>query len=76
MLIFARPDRGNAQSARSRLTDVIVVDRTAAAAGTAVAAAQIATLRQERIRETGLHNGTEAEHFRAICRRIDDWSAS
>jgi hypothetical protein len=46
---------------------------------TAGAAAEIATLRQElaaakaRIQETGRHNATEAEHFRAICRRIDDW---
>jgi hypothetical protein len=36
-------------------------------------------LRQEltafkaRIQETGRHNATEAEHFRAIYRRIDDW---
>jgi hypothetical protein len=45
MRIFARPDRGNAQSARSRLTDVINVDRTAAAAGTV--AAEIATLKQK-----------------------------
>jgi hypothetical protein len=78
MRIFARPDKGNAQSARSRLTDVITVDRTAAAA------AEIATLRQKlaaaaqswgptRILETGRHNATEAERFRAICRRIDDW---
>jgi hypothetical protein len=46
---------------------------------TAYAAAEIAKLRQEltafkaRIQETGRHNATEAEHFRAICRRIDDW---
>jgi hypothetical protein len=46
MRIFARPDRGNAQSARSRLTDVIKVDRTTATADTA-AAAEIATLRQK-----------------------------
>ena len=46
MLIFARPDRRNAQSARSRLTDVIKVDRTTATADTA-AAAEIATLRQK-----------------------------
>jgi hypothetical protein len=26
-----------------------------------------------RIQETGRHNATEMEHFRAICRRIDDW---
>jgi hypothetical protein len=45
----------------------------------AYAAAQIATLRQEltaakaRIQEAGRHNATEAEHFRGICRRIDDW---
>jgi hypothetical protein len=44
----------------------------------AATAAEIATLRQElmaakaRIQETGRHNATEAEHFRAICRRIDD----
>jgi hypothetical protein len=46
---------------------------------TAYAAAEIATLRQEltatkaRIQETGQYNATEAEHFRAICQRIDDW---
>ena len=46
---------------------------------TAYAAAEIATLRLEltaakaRIQETGRHNATETEHFRAICRRIDDW---
>jgi hypothetical protein len=45
----------------------------------ATAAAEIATLRQKlaaaeaRIQEMGRHNATEAEHFRAICRRIDDW---
>jgi hypothetical protein len=39
--IFARPDRGSAQPARSRLTDILNVDRTAAAA------AEIATLRQK-----------------------------
>jgi hypothetical protein len=46
---------------------------------TADAAAEIATLRLEltvakaRIQETGWYNATETEHFRAICRRIDDW---
>jgi hypothetical protein len=46
---------------------------------TAATAAEIATLRQEltaakaRIQETGRHNATEVEHFRAICQRIDDW---
>ena len=46
---------------------------------TAYAAAEIATLRQEltaakaRLQETSRHNATEAEHFRAICQRIDDW---
>jgi hypothetical protein len=46
---------------------------------TAYATAEIATLRLEltpakaRIREAGRHNATETEHFRAICRRIDDW---
>jgi hypothetical protein len=40
---------------------------------------EVTTLRQElaasktRIQETGQHNATEAEHFRAICQRIDDW---
>jgi hypothetical protein len=43
--IFARPDRGSAQPARSRLTDILNVDRTAAS--TAAAAAEIATLRQK-----------------------------
>jgi len=45
MRIFARSDRGNAQSARARLTDAINVDRTAAAEGTV--AAEIATLKQK-----------------------------
>jgi hypothetical protein len=45
--IFARPDRGSAQSARSRLMDVVNVDRTAAVASTADAIAEIATLRQK-----------------------------
>ena len=45
--IFARPDRGTAQSARLRLTDVINVDRTAAVTSTVAAAAEIATLRQK-----------------------------
>ena len=45
MGIFAKPDRGSAQSARSRLTNAIMVDRTVAAAGTV--AAEIATLRQK-----------------------------
>jgi hypothetical protein len=46
---------------------------------TAAAAAEITALRQElaaakaRIQETGRHNAAETEHFRAICRRIDDW---
>ena len=46
---------------------------------TAYAAAEIATLRLEltaakaRIQETDRHNAAETEHFRAICRRIDDW---
>jgi hypothetical protein len=26
-----------------------------------------------RLQEMGRHNATEAEHFCAICRRIDDW---
>jgi hypothetical protein len=43
--IFARPDSGDARSARSRLTDVIKVDRTAAAAGTVTA--EITTLKQK-----------------------------
>jgi hypothetical protein len=57
-IIFARPDRGNAQSARSRLTDVIMVDRTVAAA------AEIGSLRQElaaakaRIQEMGRRTST------------------
>ena len=45
--IFARPDRGTAQSARSRLMDVISVDRTTAAVSTPAATAEIATLRQK-----------------------------
>ena len=44
-MLFAKPDRGSAQSARSRLTNAIMVDRTVAAAGTV--AAEIATLRQK-----------------------------
>jgi hypothetical protein len=31
------------------------------------------TAAKARIQETGRHNATETEHFRAICRRIDDW---
>jgi transcription elongation GreA/GreB family factor len=46
MRIFARLDRGNVQSARSRLTDVIKVDRTTATADTA-AAAEIAMVKQQ-----------------------------
>jgi hypothetical protein len=70
--IFARQDGGSARSARPRLTHAIMADRAV------VAAAEIATLRQKlaaaeaRIRETGRHNATEAERFRAICQRIDD----
>jgi len=45
--IFARPDGRSARSARSRLTDVINVDRTAAATSTVAATAEIATLRQK-----------------------------
>ena len=45
--IFARPDGRSARSARSRLTDVINLDRTAAATSTVAATAEIATLRQK-----------------------------
>jgi hypothetical protein len=44
---------------------------------TAYAGVEIATLRKEltaakaRIEETGRHNATDAEHFCAICRKID-----
>ena len=41
MGIFAKLDRGNAQSARSRLTNAIMADRGA------VAAAEIGTLKQK-----------------------------
>jgi len=40
---------------------------------------EVTALRQElaagkaRVQEMGRRNATEAEHFRAICRRIDDW---
>jgi hypothetical protein len=40
---------------------------------------EVTALRQEvaaskaRVQEMGRYNATEAEHFRAICRRIDDW---
>jgi hypothetical protein len=40
---------------------------------------EVTALRQElaaskaRVQEMGRHNATEVEHFRAICRRIDDW---
>jgi len=40
---------------------------------------EVIALRQElaaskaRVQEMGRHNATEAEHFRAICRRIEDW---
>ena len=47
MRILARLDRGTAQSARSRLMDVISVDRTTAAVSTPAATAEIATLRQK-----------------------------
>ena len=40
-MLFAKPDRGSAQSARSRLTNAIMADRNA------TAAAEIATLRQK-----------------------------
>jgi hypothetical protein len=73
MRIFARPDRGTAQSARSRLKDVIMVDRTAAATGTAAAMAEIAALRQKlaaaaaRIQEEmGRHKATEADKDNAL----------
>ena len=64
--IFAGPDRGTAQSARSRLKDVIMVDRTTVATGTEAAVAEIAVLRQKlaaaaaRVREMGKPNTTEA----------------
>jgi hypothetical protein len=64
--IFTRPNGGSARSARPRLTDAIMVDRTAAAA------AEIATLRQKlaaaeaRIREMGRHNTTEADKDNAF----------
>jgi hypothetical protein len=72
MRIFARPDRGTAQSARSRLKDVIMVDRTAVATGTAAAVAEIAVLRQKlaaaaaRVREMGKPNTTEADKDNAL----------
>jgi hypothetical protein len=40
---------------------------------------EVTALRQEvaaskaRVQEMGRHNATEAEHFRAICQRIEDW---
>jgi hypothetical protein len=40
---------------------------------------EVTALRQElaaskaRVQEMGRQNATEAEHFRVICRRIDDW---
>jgi hypothetical protein len=40
---------------------------------------EVTALRRElaaskaRVQEMGRQNATEAEHFRAICRRIDDW---
>ena len=71
--IFARPDRGTAQSARSRLKDVIMVDRTAAATGTAAAVAEIAALRQKlaaaaaRIQEEmGRRKATEVDRDNAF----------
>jgi len=73
MRIFARLDRGTAQSARSRLKDVIMVDRTAAATGTAAAVAEIAALRQKlaaaaaRIQqEVGRHKAAEADKDNAF----------
>jgi len=64
--IFKRPDGGSARSARPRLMEAIMVDRTAAAA------AEITTLRQElaaakaRIQEMGRHNATEADKDNAF----------
>jgi hypothetical protein len=40
---------------------------------------EVTALRQQlaagkaRVQEMGRHNAIEAEHFRAICRRIEDW---
>jgi hypothetical protein len=78
--IFMRPDGGSAQSARPRLRDIIMVDRTGAAAGTAAATAEIATLRQKlaaaeaRIRETGRPNATEAYKDNAF-KRFAPWKS-
>ena len=72
MRIFAKLDRGTAQSARSRLKDVVMVDRTAVATGTSAAVAEIAVLRQKlaaaaaRVRERGKPNTTEAYKDNAL----------
>jgi hypothetical protein len=56
--------------------------RASSALNEHTAAAEIATLRQElmaakaRIQETGRHNATEAEHFRAICQGLMTGSTS
>jgi hypothetical protein len=80
-MLFVKPDRGSAQSARSRLTDVIGVDRNAAVTSTAGATAEIATLRQKlaaaeaRIRERGRHNTTEAhkDKIKSVPILDDTW---
>ena len=81
MWIFARRDRGTAQSARSRLKDVIVVDRTTVATGTEAAVAEIAVLRQKlaaaaaRIQEEkGKPNTTEA-HKDNVFKPFTSWKS-
>jgi hypothetical protein len=81
MRIFASPDRRTAQSARSRLKDVIMIDRTAGVTGTAAAVAEIAALRQKlgaaaaRIQEEmGRHKATEADKDNAL-QRFTSWKS-
>jgi hypothetical protein len=47
MQIFARLGRGNAQLARSRLKNVIMIDHTALAASTPAAVAELGALKQK-----------------------------
>jgi hypothetical protein len=50
-----------------------MIDRNVAAAAEIAALRLELTAAKARIQETGRHNAAETEHFRAICRRIDDW---
>jgi hypothetical protein len=49
-----------------------MIDRNVAAAAEIAALRLELTAAKARIQETGRQNAAETEHFRAICRRIDD----